>query len=755
MADLKLPEIRPVGPISSAAGDIERAGAQFNQAMQGLGEVDLQRLKARALTQSHEALLKKAQFDADFQKTLDENPIFNTETVRQMFDGNVPPDVEGFISTRVGDQTLTRNDIRFHEIAPQLYARRSPVAIQAATAGIEMPKARVQAQQAMAVDDVKAAEAIHAKTVGLEHAVLSVRLGAIYDASVAARRWDQAGLVVDAVPDAKVQAQLRAQLPLDRRNAEISDSLKPVGATYDEQKAGLMQARAAIEANQFIVPLNDKEQHAFLSAADAKIADITKAQYTAKVNGFAAPLIQIRNLPPAQRRQAAIDSMWFLPVDHGLTEEDASKLQSLHDKLLNGEEVKDNLAMLAWLRESGDARLRSMSRGQVEAVLPNFSDATGKQIIDIWSKIQEGKNPVASDFYSPEFMKLALQGLNRVLGTNKYDDTKSFAQQPEDALQEVQRLLPALTAWRRANPDGVLTKSLVDSWAAGLQGLRSPGTSGAVMKETDPGWFSSADKVKTPLLQALNNLGYDNSNRTFRDHAQKIFVEEKPYVDAAWQAVGETTEMPADLRVQVHALIAPVVSSGRLITNPNLKRIDAEILQTRRPEDQGKPITWKERVTRILYNMEEATPGARARANAEAERLAAVLAIAAAADAKRAEAKAAETNIPLQQMEAIQKQEREAATRPVDYTTDPAYKAELAAAQEQDYAEHKYNRTRAVLAKWKAEGMKPAVPSEALAKKQAEEAAAYRAYLKSKGVSEKGGNWPAGVLGFTEWRAQR
>ena len=93
MADLKLPEIRPVGPITSAASDIERAGAQVNAAFQSLAQIPLEYDKAQVLREQTDARDIYNQAIRDALRVTKRQNAFAPEDVQKIFGNDVPDSV--------------------------------------------------------------------------------------------------------------------------------------------------------------------------------------------------------------------------------------------------------------------------------------------------------------------------------------------------------------------------------------------------------------------------------------------------------------------------------------------------------------------------------------------------------------------------------------------------------------------------------------------------------------------------------------
>jgi hypothetical protein len=495
------------------------------------------------------------------------------------------------------------------------------------------------------------------------------------------------------------------------------------------------------------VPLSDQEQRHYMALIDTKEKLIKEEQYQQRLARFDGDMQMVSTMPPAVRRDWLAAHPEFMPPI-GIKESDYTSRWNWREKMAKGEDVQDDLVMRADLSQSDYAKLRGMSKAQIVGLIPHFSRPTYDKLVDIWAQIQKGTE-VKDEFTSPTFVAMAAKAINRRYNKNIFDDTKPLTAQTLEAFAELERLRPAFERWRRAHPQDVLGISEVYNWAGQLHNDRAatPKPLTDTVRGEDSSWWSNAATISTPLLNLTQKLGYGTGDRAFRDHAKIIYESEAPLVDAAWAKV-DSGKMPEELRVVVHASLAPFFVKGQAVPNPQLAVIDAKLAA------KGEALTLQNRIQQIVYDLPETEAGQRAKANAEAERVGGVKAIGTAVAAKEAAVTAAAPVLPLQQMTLIHQQERARIPSP-DFRDSPAYQSEFRAAQEADYAKpgSRMAAQRAVLAKWNA--MKPASAEDAqaaLVKKQEAEAAAYREYLKSKGVSETGGTWPPGVLGFAEWR---
>lgn len=286
MADLKLPEIRPVGPITSAASDIERAGAQVNAAFQSLAQIPLEYDKAQVLREQTDARDIYNQAIRDALRVTKRQNAFAPEDVQKIFGNDVPDSVR-----LTDDNGNPRTAIPSHEVTGPLFEHVSRIA-------------KERARQAISGEGWRKKWDEHAQTLEGEAraAALDIIAG---QRAVDRRQWavnkiaqyrgarDWVALEsalkdpVYEIPDHE-RAALLADLP----KQEITSDLYQRIDTFDLK--ALAQVEAEVRSNQpatnrgQVVPLSPQEQQHFLTAIQHQRQALAQAQKSAADEAYRA-----------------------------------------------------------------------------------------------------------------------------------------------------------------------------------------------------------------------------------------------------------------------------------------------------------------------------------------------------------------------------------------------------------------------------------------------------------------------------------
>ena len=424
MSDLKLPDIEPVGPIVSSAGDIERAGAQFKQAADAVGGVLLESEMADVAVQMQEAELQTTRGAVEALHQIKSAPYIKPEEVEVLFGGNVPSTIDLTEDVEQADGTTTRERrqiIPMHEVAKDLIEQRMKVAVANAAEGVKAPgwRAEYQRRSAGFVEKVRA-EALdwqRAQRIA-DREVQSV---AQFEQAMARGQFQAAENVLgnaNYTMDVHTRETLRAQYPTRRAALEASTAVRDATTAEELNEAarviGGNVERSDKEKGGLFAPLPQETRTHLLKIVEEKRKDLLEAAERAKTAVFDAKAQEVNNLPPGVRRQYALENPDFQPPTGLADPERYRTRRAWFEKMLAGEDVEDNISLYYSLAENGWKRLKGLSRAQVEDLIPSFTPATNKELAKVWGDLDAGRKP------PPMLTDDEARGLNAVLADAKY-----------------------------------------------------------------------------------------------------------------------------------------------------------------------------------------------------------------------------------------------------------------------------------------------------------------------------------------------
>lgn len=578
MADIKLPEIRPIR-VASAAGDIERAGAQFAGAMDEVGAALSGFDKASILADAHAAEVRRATFMEPFHKTQQENPTLTYDEVAGFFPGGqVPPEVENLFTRDVQDPNgKTRREVDpnatapFYRIAPDVFRVQSQAAREAAAQGITGKGWQTKFLEATTQDDLRQFQAVQAAAVGASKVAATAQLQSAveYHMAAAARgvpgSVERAMAAADAIPLPAQRVAALEAVPKMQREVALNAALN-AGGTFDEQREAARAGMAAVKENTFARPLSADEQAARLHQFQTRLGQIDKAEYDGVKQGWDEKFhegFQLRD--PLERQRFFLNLEGSIPA--ALTQEDYNpRLEALR-KAQRGEERENNMAVYASLRQDGDRRLRQMSIGEVLGLAPYLNEVTHQKVIDLWGAIDKGKLQPLPDFIDAAIYKaLELRGYKNPKDANnaEYFRTMGTYGAVRLALDSRDSRTPITVAEAVEAVDNVVgnADARTTSWAPDSGYLDRKAT-------LDVGLRRVLEKRLPPGTPVTSSLLADE---------QAKYEKVRPQVEAAWDAVTDGRELPPQVAAQIYGDFT--------YARPNVERTMRE-----RALAAGKPLT--------------------------------------------------------------------------------------------------------------------------------------------------------------------
>jgi hypothetical protein len=495
MADLKLPEINPI-EVDRHPEVFDRAGADFNRAMQSVAQIPAGLDKARVLVQSQDALLKRrGEINDRVYKVLDENPTVPPERIQELFGYDVPAELQAAIQKADG------GPVPNYVVGPHLLSHVEKQATERAAKGIEGTGWQERFTQHAGLDAVGEQERFRGKMSGLEQNVLAQKMTDNYQ--IARDRKDPIGLeaAVAAQPNPVLRAKMEAQMPRDLRDMDLEALFETTGPP-EAQLGQIQRAREVVlkgetpssveglPPQKFAVPLSTAERNTWLHAADVKEKFIREEMYKAKKLKVFAPLLQMSLLQPAERRVVANSANFRLGLlDASLTEDDFKKAEGIIEAFESGKDIPADSALYGKLVRNGDAKLRAMTYQQVKDLEMSFPPTIHRELMDRWGKLDKGLS--VEDWLDSRTSKF----IDNALIPYKLNlkDAKSLQRHDQvwgDVAQEV-------IALRRAKGrDYFITAGEVSSMVLRrMQGTPSSNIGDTGYLDTDPGEALAAGEV--------------------------------------------------------------------------------------------------------------------------------------------------------------------------------------------------------------------------------------------------------------------
>ncbi len=604
MANLKLPDIEPARSFKGAeAQAIEGAGAAFDKAMQSVARIPYELDKARLIAETTAASDKLLPINR-LKNLPAAEPTLTPKRVQELFGGEVPPEVrltERITGPDGKEVERPRSTIPTHEVYPQLFERTAQVAMANAKAAISSPGWANRFEQAAKADIEKARQEAYDFTIAQHRQEMKAKGVARADELLSTGQFKSLEALFNQ-PEwgwtPAEQEKALAEIPKQKTDWNIRQVLQ-FGS-----EDNLREARAAVLTNEgapIVGKLSPTEQMAYTKLIDGQLADIEKARYQGVYAKFAEPLIQIRNLPPAQRRAALLQSGWRLPEGHGLKPEDATSLQNLADKLLAKEDVQDNIPLYVSLAENGWKKLKGLTREEMVAVTTNFSDERARELARIWGDLQEpgGKPP-------PSLTPVESGDLDAVLEMAGYKNGP-LASADERALYNNVRFHIA-DRYIRTRRDPNQKNSPTEIFSEFVNDYKR---GSAKTNVGDTGYLDMPVDRRVAASQVLGSLGAKNDAYSQRQLVLD-YDAKQPAIEAAW---GRYSEEPLDDRTGMQIFTALKYNRAGVLR--------AAQERIRATGDAGAAAAEKftrdipdDRLIEFLIETKYATPEGRARAEA-------------------------------------------------------------------------------------------------------------------------------------------
>jgi hypothetical protein len=494
MGDFKLPEINPV-LVDRRPEMFDRLGSQINQAMQQVAAVPAGLDKARVIFQAQEAQYNRQQRVNNFLAETDRNSVPTKDEVQALLGGDdLPPAVEQMYQT-AGDK-----GVEMFRILPHLAPLVAEKATAEAQAGVEGEGWKQKFRQAADTDNQQLLAHVREKSTGMERMAMALQGEAYYED--ARNRGDIAGMKTYAAlnPDPKTRAARLAGLSHDVAVVEARGMLNPQG-TPEERLLKLDAAKKAIENDEIIRPadlpegvptpkrgaaLTAPEKATFQHSIDQQATMIRKEIYQAILAPAESHAKMVMNLPPQQAREYLTKNP--ILIDPRLTFEDAKRIDEWQQAVQAGKDILPNEVLYARLRASGDAMLKGLDDRQVDMLRFSFPPARHKEIIDLWSRLKEGKD--SDSILTPRVTGMIKDTVEKYVTTHK-DDPLRFNLNADDLAAAV------ISEFRRSpTKDYFVTQALVSKAAMELITRGDAKTFGDTgYKDSDVGADAAAHRV--------------------------------------------------------------------------------------------------------------------------------------------------------------------------------------------------------------------------------------------------------------------
>jgi hypothetical protein len=462
MADLKLPDVEPVGGIISSAGAIDRAGAQFKQAADTVGGALLQHDMADVAVQMQEAELQTVKAATDTLHIIKSAPYISPEQVKGLFPGGVPPSID--LTEEVaqpGGKTVRKERayIPMHEVAKDLIDQEMTAAVVNASEVVKAPgwSAEYQRRALGMVEKVRA-EALDWQR-GQRLADLSIRSTAQFEQAMDRGLWPLAENILsnaDWTMDVRTRETLRAQYPERRAKAEAASLVRDAD-TFEALDAaaeviGENIVRSEKEDGLF-APLDPETQRHYLKVIDMRRKDMIEAEEQAKVAKFDQAAQTLNSLPPAERRAWVAMHPEVIPPRNLRDIGQYRVRKEWFDKLMEDKPVTDNNALYLSIYNNPEA-YRGMSEEQFRRrIAYQFTSETEQEVMRLYADRKAGKReePVLTSLEMEHVKRAARRSLG-------IDPGATISSEMDDKLARTEEDIAMLMmARKRANPNEPIT----------------------------------------------------------------------------------------------------------------------------------------------------------------------------------------------------------------------------------------------------------------------------------------------------------
>jgi hypothetical protein len=674
--NLKLPDIEPSGPITSAADSIDRAGGKVKQAADQLGSVMLEADMADVAVQHQEATLRAAKGLTDTLHLIRSTPYLGRDQAEALVgaESGVRLD-EDYVRADGSTEKRPRAVIPMHEVASILFDRQAAAVMENASQAINAPGWKSEFRRAAAKDVERArAEALDWQRAQ-RLADAEVRTEAQLSQAAASRNWALYGAILDT-PENQLNVQkreaYRANLPRIQTEAQISDRLR---AGTPAELDGLISDIAAND--KFPAPLSAEQQFNFTARARERKremdAEEERARRRAEEQRFEAFGDRVQTaVNEAQKTGRSVSSLVSVTdIPLNLKFDEFTKYKSFLEAVSNKERKTDNRAWLELANADKDGKLGTMSRAQIMNYWPYLSEQDARTWMDRWAAAKEP----GAGAGKPMFSDTEDATINHVLSDYYKIDSKKEPILFDSAKAQLQR---NLLVWRKTNPDVPMLYDVVRTEAARTTFTANTDLNRAVLTNAPD---SPREWVKKYLGDGdagqawmTLNLGVRAAQPDRPVSDQDVFTHlqqmdgERPLVSEAWNALNPAAALDGTARAAIHSV---------LINPRALAAVDAQLAAEKKEPNQ------RNRVYRIVQDMQVPQSAPLAAANEEKARQEAERRQVVAAGAELRAKQEAETAAQKAAREAAEKTERERVAKlPYPLQLAERYAREQFAAQE-------------------------------------------------------------------------
>lgn len=545
MSNLVLPGIEParVGP--SAADAFDEAGAKFKAAADDVSglmyEMELADIEVQ--TQEADNALKK-----DLNDTIDaikSQPYVTPKDVEGLFGGNVPESIK--LTDEAGNR---RAVIPMHEIARDLFERRSNESARNAAQGIKHGGWRAKFERGSAAARVESARGeAYDWQRAQRMADLEIRSVSGYEQAMRARDYEGAlGWLNNKAMSPTTREKLIAEHPTRKVEQDVLDSIR---TAQEPEELDKVLSGLNLNAYEEGISLDEGTQARFAGAARerkhqiiAEKAAEAKRQYKARLEVVGDKVEKAVALAEQTGRPA----FTFYPAGELLADERAS----------GGFDEADMHAFFQHLDSAGGGGGSGSSKAEPSEagwrVYARFGDLQRqKKLKDIpvtemlaakpllgnkwtevfgwWRAAKDGEEDGKGPSVRPEvsgWIKNFLEGALK---------RKPEKDDPDQYLSDIGRANSAVQTWEKANNKPIDPDNLRTLLASTFQGAKTKNAATAVLNRE---------------LPRINGRAYVTPQDF--DIAAKGMAEQKALVDEAWEGMIESRELDDGLRAEVYVL---------------------------------------------------------------------------------------------------------------------------------------------------------------------------------------------------------
>lgn len=554
--DLRLPGIEPARPAPSAAGAIDRAGAQFKDATDAVSGLMYETELADIAVQTQEATLNVQKGLNDALDEIKSGTYFTPAEVKAKFGGNVPADVK-----LEEEDGTPRAVIPIHEIARPLFEERAQKVAAAASGNIKASGWRAKFQQAAEADVERARTEAYSWQRAQRLADNEIRSVSQYQQAVARRDWNTAGVILNGPGmSLETREKLVADYPQMRTESELQDRIRSA-QTPEELDAVLADiAGNAVKSEEapdapFYAPLDSAAQWKFTATARERQSQIIAGQAAAAKREYDTGREAIGQKIEAAVARAEAEG---LPA---FTFYSAAELLADERKLPQGLKEEDYNSFLSHLRTASDD---SRSRGPSEQGWAMYTKFAGMEpnkglkgipITDIynaradlgskfsevmgwWRAAQEqGSNDAAQ---KPVVRPEVKDWIDLFLvGTLKRDPPGKNEAAANQRLTDLGRAIDAVRGWEEREQKAI-----------------DPSNLATLLSRT---FNDDNDKNNDRAIRVLNAelpkiTGRALVTQQDLDEALTHITEQTPIVDRAYEALITSRPLDSGFRAEVYAL---------------------------------------------------------------------------------------------------------------------------------------------------------------------------------------------------------